>query len=267
MKPSSLLTTLHFVNAIFALPTHMRRVAGSKRGLIYQSVSDTKPFLNTNPSWAYNFGTSSGGLTGFEFVPQLALASQYNSGAVSNINTAISGGSKYLLGYNEPDIPGQASLSPSQAATDFQQQLNQFSPRIQLGAPAVTSSTGSGQGLSWLSQFATACAGNCHIDFVPLHWAASPSQTGSAAGQAFIAYMTMAISRVNSIFPGKPIWVTEIDASSASNQAANTAFLQTVLPWLNGQGQIARYAYFADVQGNLVSGSSLTQTGQVYASS
>ena len=191
---------------------------------------------------------------------------QYNTAAVSNINSAISSGSAYLLSYNEPDIASGANLSPQSAASSYKTQLTPFSGRIKLGAPTVTSSTASGAGISWLKQFNAVCAGQCKVDFVPLQWASSSStQSGATQGQAFISYMTSAISQVNGIYPGLPIWVTELAAQPLTNQQVNADFLNTVVPWVKGQSTIFRFSYYGDFQGQLVSGTSLTQTGQIYA--
>lgn len=43
-----------------------------------------------------------------------------------------------------------------------------FNQPIKKALPAVTSSTNSGEGLSWLSQMITACAGSCSYDYINL---------------------------------------------------------------------------------------------------
>jgi hypothetical protein len=70
-----------------------------------------------------------------------------------------------VFSLNEPDING---ITPSQAASWYIQYINPLS--IKKALPAVTSSTVSGQGLSWVSQMLTACSGRCYFDYINLHW-------------------------------------------------------------------------------------------------
>lgn len=81
------------------------------------------------------------------------------------VQTAISSGSNHVIGFNEPDLNG---LSPAQAAAAWQKYVQPYAGKVKLGAPAVTNG-GAPLGLTWLSQFMTACS-NCTIDFVPFHW-------------------------------------------------------------------------------------------------
>ncbi|KAF7977571.1 hypothetical protein HWV62_3380 [Athelia sp. TMB] len=73
---------------------------------------------------------------------------------------------------NEPDING---ISPSQAASWYKQYINPLA--IKKAFPAVTNSAASGQGLNWLAQMISACAGQCYVDYVNLsHVQAAHSQ-------------------------------------------------------------------------------------------
>ncbi len=128
---------------------------------------------------------------------------------------------------------------------------------VKLGAPAVTNGIGTGIGLDWLREFLSACTG-CTVDFVPVHW------YGDAGGFTdFQAFVGKAIS----VAGGRPVWVTEFGTTSGS--AADTlAFLQKAVTWLDGQGSVARYAWFWDAPGYLISagGSGLSDQGKVYQS-
>ena len=66
---------------------------------------------------------------------------------------------------NEPDING---ISPSQAATWYKQHINSLPTKKAL--PAITSSGSKNQGLDWLNQMVSACAGGCSFDYINLHW-------------------------------------------------------------------------------------------------
>ncbi len=61
------------------------------------------------------------------------------------------------------------------------------------------------------------------------------------------------------------VWITEFGATGTDAEVES--FLQTVLPWLDSQPMITRYAYFmcGTAAGQLVSGTSQSAIGQVYA--
>ena len=65
---------------------------------------------------------------------------------------------------NEPDVNG---ITPQQAATWYQQNINPLT--IKKALPAITSSANANQGLDWLNQMISACAGNCFFDYINLH--------------------------------------------------------------------------------------------------
>ncbi|KAL1963804.1 hypothetical protein VTN77DRAFT_7870 [Rasamsonia byssochlamydoides] len=58
-------------------------------------------------SWAYNWDLSA-------------------NGDVPAVDAAISAGSRFILGFNEPDDPQQANMSPSDAATEYQQYVRLY---------------------------------------------------------------------------------------------------------------------------------------------
>lgn len=57
-----------------------------------------------------------------------------------------------------------------------------------------------------------------------------------------------------------PVWVPEFQSFGDQE-----GFLAQVLPWLDGQAQIERYAYFMVVEGSLVQGGGLSALGKNFA--
>ncbi len=101
---------------------------------------------------------------------------------------------KHALGFNEPNEPGQADLSPSTAAALWKQHMEPLKAHgILLGSPAPSSTPA---GLNWLQEFLQACSG-CNVDFIAMH------HYGTIA-QDFISD----VENYHNTF-GKPIWVTE----------------------------------------------------------
>ncbi|KAI0804768.1 hypothetical protein BC629DRAFT_1283556 [Irpex lacteus] len=212
-------------------------------------------FLSLRITWAYNWApTHDGSLnTGVEYVPMLwGTDANHASGWSDHANAAIAAGSTHLLGFNEPDLGAQSNLSPAAAAAAWKQYMEPFAGKAKLVSPAVTNGAPPSMGTGWLDSFLAACTG-CHIDAIAIHIYDSATNT---------AYFQNYISSVASKY-GKPVWVTEFGASGSVQQ--QQAFLNTMLPFLDGLSGVERYAYFMAGQNILVDGSNqLTALGQSY---
>jgi hypothetical protein len=69
------------------------------------------------------------------------------------------------LGFNEPNHPGQASMSPQDGAGLWKQYIQPLrSQGYTLGSPATTSAP---DGIDWMQQFQAA---GCDWDFTAVHW-------------------------------------------------------------------------------------------------
>ncbi|KAA1260703.1 Glycosyl hydrolase catalytic core [Rubripirellula obstinata] len=107
-------------------------------------------------------------------------------------------GVNHLLGYNEPDSPGQADIEVVDALWSWPDLL---STGLRLGAPAVTDG-----GLDWLYEFLDGAeAQGMRVDFIPVHYYRSrdPADPVGAATQ-FYNFLERIHDRT-----GLPIWVTE----------------------------------------------------------
>jgi Glycosyl hydrolase catalytic core len=233
-----------------------------KRGLSYNNASLTYLFSNDSAvTWAYDWASFPNGSlpTNLEFIPTLwGLNEDVTSSWFAQASSAIASGSRHLFSFNEPDIETQANIAPDRAAAGFIEYMNPFSDQVKLGAPAVTNGLGS-LGLSWLSSFFDACAGRCVVDFVNIHW------YGSADGVSdFQLYLSnaSALAAENGV---KTLWITELRGNGEIDRQLQ--FLNSVLPWLDEQGNVARYAWFmcATSDGNLISDDGTESAlGQIY---
>jgi hypothetical protein len=174
---------------------------------------------------------------------------------------AIDAGSTALLGFNEPDLcqDGSACMSVAAAVTTWKTHMNPFAGKALLGSPAVTNS-GSPSGLTWLQQFLNTCT-DCHIDFINIHW-----YSNKWAGAN---YFKSHVQAAHAMSGGRPIWITEfgLDYSDGTyTDAELQAFLREVIPWLDAQDYVHRYAYFMDAPGMLINsaGTSMSETGILY---
>ncbi len=104
-------------------------------------------------------------------------------------------------------------------------------------------------GSTWLENFISSCS-FCTIDFLNIHW----YNDGSASD--FKGYVEKACSTGGY----KPVWITEFQASGSIDE--QNTFLEEVIPWLDSQNYVERYAYFMASEGRLISGSTLSALGR-----
>ncbi|GAA6039787.1 hypothetical protein JCM8097_004221 [Rhodosporidiobolus ruineniae] len=253
MKFLSALAPLAVLSSVLAAPAPLtKRAASAKKGAGFNDAALT---VNLDLAWAYNWAsTSPGGLNaGVEFVPMLWSGNAGNW--LTDAQNAIDGGSTHLLGFNEPDLDTQSNMTPEDAASAWKQYMSPFASKATLVSPAVTNGAAP-MGTAWLQSFQSACP-ECwdEIEAVALHWYDAAWNTG---------YFTNYLIDAHNAFPDKKIWLTEFAGSGTSEE--QQTFLRTVIPWMEEQDWIERYAGFGDFAGNYVNADgSLTALGQVYS--
>ena len=244
--------------------------SGGKRGLAYNPSSpDLSIFdgFGSQITWGYNWDSAPAGLPSqYQYVPTLfSTLSVHTTIWDANAKAAISGsGTSYLMSFNEPDQPlPQADMSPGAAVAAFKQYMAPYaSNNVKLGCPSVSngvgtnSATGQPMGLAWLSAFLEQCS-DCTIDFVPVHWYGCG---GGCDVQNDISAFKTDIGSAITAAGGKPVWVTEFGTLSGDP----TTFMNAVLPWLDNEPGVERYAYFMVEDGVLTSGNSLSSLGSLY---
>jgi len=176
-----------------------------------------------------------------------------------NVNTSMAQGSSYALGFNEPDQcggGGACMTNASATAASYKTWMNGLPSSLKLGAPAVTNG-GSPMGLTYLQDFLGNCTG-CRVDFCTVHWYDSYWNTGYFKNHINDAYAACGSSR--------PIWITEFAPVDGTDDD-KAGFLNTVLPWLDAQPFVQRYAYQMASAGALLTadGKNLSSIGSVYA--
>jgi len=172
---------------------------------------------------------------------------------------AISAGSAALLSFNECDNAGQCNLDAGTAATYHIKYLNPYEGQIPVGAPSVTSDVSEGHGLSWLTEFLSACdtAGGCAVDFCNVHYYGPGGVDGA---ENFLAFLREATTTCNN----KNIWVTEWAATSGDE----SAFISHALSQLDHNATysfVEKYSYFYAAAGSLFdSTTALSTIGELY---
>ncbi|MFI6340500.1 glycosyl hydrolase [Streptomyces sp. NPDC050535] len=226
-------------------PTIVKRpvdtAAAPHKGVALNPFAGTAQALaDSGSTWYHNWASTGGDLAkpaGTEFVPTI-----WGSGSVTDAelgNAAREG--KNLLGFNEPDSPTQANMSPEQALDLWPRLQN---TGLRMGAPAVAANADVAGG--WLDRFMQGAAQRgLRVDFIPVHWYGADFGPG-AAGQ-----LEDYLKRVHDRYQ-KPIWLTEYALTDWSQGAPRypseqeqTAFIQSSTTMLDGLDFVERYAWFA----------------------
>ena len=212
-----------------------------KKGVAVWSFNGVSGALAASKaSWYYTWSPRHDGVTtpkGAQFVPMIWGEKDVNDSALAAAKSA----GPYLLGFNEPDMGGQANMSVEQAL-DLWPRL--MATGSELGSPAVAFG-GADQG-GWLDRFMSGARSRGHrVDFVTLHWYGGDFTTANAVDQ-LRRYLQAVYERYR-----KPIWLTEfalIDFSGGSvrfpTQAQQAAFMTASAKMLGGQSFVQRYAWF-----------------------
>ena len=249
--------------------------SSNKRGLVYNwespSLSIFSPYIGKSLCWAWNWDSTPFNLPqGIDFAPTLhSLKSEATGPWAENAKKAIAsanGGLVHLIGFNEPDIADQANLSPGAAAAAWRQYIQPFAGKnnVQLGSPQVSNgvgtnpATGQPYGLDWLTSFLSSCA-ECQVDFLVVHWYGCTD--GCSVDTDVVAFKDF-VTKAEGVAAAKErkIWITEF-ATHNSDQAG---FIGKVLPWLDAEGGVERYAYFMVKEGSLTQGNGLSAAGDRY---
>jgi hypothetical protein len=237
----SFLTAALAGGAVLGLGLPARAATSGGKGVSANPFDgDTADLTDVGASWFYTWASDNQGIgipAGVEFVPMI-----WGAGAVNptQLGTAQSLG-RTLLGFNEPDMSGQANMSVSQALSLWPQLQ---ATGMRLGAPAVAYGGDTPGG--WLDQFISgAAAQNSRVDFIPLHWYGGDF-SDAAAGE-LQSYIEAVYNRYQ-----LPIWITEyalIDFSGSTpvypSQDQQVAFINSATAMFDGLSYVERYAWFS----------------------
>jgi RNA polymerase sigma factor (sigma-70 family) len=223
----------------------------------------TSALGNVGASWYYDWSNTRSNITspaGVEFVPMMWGSASVTASALAQAEQQ----GTTLLGFNEPDMGGQANMTVAQALSLW--------PRLQatgmrLGSPSVAYGGDTPGG--WLDRFMSGAAQQGYrVDFITLHWYGS--DFGSAAVGQLRSYLQAVYNRYH-----KPIWLTEyalINFGSGQRyptQAQQAAFVTGSTAMLDSLSYVERYAWFAlpskgNDTGLYTNGTTPTQVGLAY---
>ena len=233
--------------------------AGCKRG-IASNIAPGAAFAGA-VGWWYNWSLApSGADVGIEFVPMFW--------GEQSVNTALPSGSRFVLGFNEPNFFSQAKLTAQEAAKLW--------PKVEAAAdaagaalvsPAVNFCGPESQcygtnPYQYLKDFFAACTG-CQVDYVAVHWY-------NCDLTSLKDYLEPGGSLEGFEQFGRPIWLTEFACSENgdSSAAGQEAYMRQAIPYLEANSRVSRYSWFnaQNIPGAMLTNSdgSPTSLGQVY---
>ncbi|GIM94274.1 sigma-70 family RNA polymerase sigma factor [Paractinoplanes toevensis] len=248
-------------------PVVITAKASKKKGVGVWEFTGVKAALaDVGAGWYYNWAPDNDNLpgpSGVEFVPMIWGKANVTDGTIAQAKKESEG---ELLGFNEPDMSGQANMSVEDALADW--------PKLQatglrLGSPAVAYGGDTAGG--WLDRFMSGAeAKGYRVDFITLHWYGS--DFSDAAVNQFLGYVDAVHKRYN-----KPIWITEYGLMNFSgspkypSDAQKVAFISGSTKGLESRSFVERYAWFGlPAVGDSVDfglykdGDSPTAAGQAY---
>ncbi len=216
-------------------------VSSAKKGVgAWAFTGAGQALVQSGASWYYTWsaspavGVSSGG--GPRFVPLIWGAANVNASTLKQVR----GEGPDLLSFNEPDMSGQANMSPAQALSLWPKLM---ATGLRLGSPAVA--TGGATPGGWLDQFMSgATARGYRVNFITLHWYGSDFATGPAVSE-LESYLQAVHARYH-----KPIWLTEFALASfggspqTPSRPQQAAFLTAATAMLQRLTYVQRYAWF-----------------------
>jgi RNA polymerase sigma factor (sigma-70 family) len=217
-------------------------VTSQRKGVSTWNFSGvTQAFTESGASWYYNWGATPNGITApasASFVPMIWGAANVTAATLDQVKRE----GNVLLGFNEPDMSGQANMTAQQALNLWPQLM---ATGMTLGSPAVADNAAIPGG--WLDQFMSgAKARGYRVNFITVHWYGGNFSTGPAV-QELESYLQAIYARYH-----LPIWVTEFALTSFAGstatfptEAGQAAFMAAAAKMLDGLSYVQRYAWFA----------------------
>ena len=223
------------------LHSEMRKSA--KRGVSFDfKQAEDLPLLSPSCSWAYNWGNTQNAQAALwfdsndmDFCP-MAWNNTYNADAIRQYVQAHPK-TKYLLGFNEPNLKDQCNMTPAEAAAHWGEVVALAKElHLKLVSPAMNYGTlvGYSDPIKWLDEFfAQPGVSLSDVEAIAIHcYMASPSAVKNYV-EMFKKY-------------GKPIWMTEFCAWDPvpSNVEKQMDYMCAVLNYFEQEEAVERYAWF-----------------------
>jgi Glycosyl hydrolase catalytic core len=249
-------------------PASPATVTSQRKGVaVWNFAGVTKALTESGASWYYDWTATPNGIATpakVSFIPMIWGAANVTTATLAEVRQE----GPILLGFNEPDMSGQANMTVAKALGLWPKLM---ATGMTLGSPAVAYDAATPGG--WLDQFmAGAKARHYRVNFITVHWYGGDFRTTQAV-QELETYLEAIWARYR-----LPIWVTEFALTSFSGSTASypteaqqAAFLTAATKMLDSLSYVHRYAWFAlpvsagsGTTGLFNPGPSVTQVGRAF---
>ncbi len=214
-----------------------------KRGVSF-SFTNTNDvlLLSEGCCWAYNWGTSQSSTVGdlFDQLEMDYCPMTWNGVNAPAIRAYVQAhpNTKYLLGFNEPNLTDQANMTPAQAAAKWQEVVDLAKELdLKLLSPAMNYGTLAGyyDPIKWLDEFFNLVNIN-DIYGIAIHCYMPNASSVKGYIDMFKKY-------------GKPIWMTEFCAWDGLNNAnfseqGQISYMIDIVNYMESDPMVERYAWF-----------------------
>lgn len=259
--------------ALALSPPALAQTKSPKRGLGYgyHSAADMQA-LAGGVSWWYNWSnqpeTSAAGVyqgLHVDYVP-MQWNGSLGSGTVTAAQLAalIPNGTRYLLGFNEPNFRSQANLTPTQAAALWpvledvarRKNLKLVSPALNYCGNCVSEGGVTFYSpTQYLDAFFAACP-NCQVDYIAVHTYVCEER-----------YLRQKIAELKKY--NKPIWLTEFACgdmpASGISLGVQQKYMLDAVNYLEHEPVVFRYAWFSGRNNEIPNINLLGDSGQLTA--
>jgi hypothetical protein len=253
-------------------------VQSRKRGLGVNTLSDADfRALAPGVSWYYNWGTTPLSKPVDVVMDFLPMAWNGSSGSQTSISNYLAAGNRpwRVFALNEPNLLGQAFMTPSNSAVTFRQvkaicdpyNIPVIAPHMAIGSAADASITaydpimGSNYVYTYQEPFLNAF----------LYYCGSTNPAGASThSYGNFGEITWILGTMHTDYPTQTVWLTEFCPWGAASNAAVLAVMIPAVDYCERMPWVEGYAWFmsrisGDPYNSLLSGSgALTAAGQAY---
>ncbi len=214
----------------------------SLKGVAFEVNASCADLDRLKVSWYYNWSASTRCNVSAEYVPQVARNWGTNASAPTPAKVAAAG-YKVVLGFNEPDMAGQANMSVADVLKAWPA-FNQ--PGLRVGSPATASN-----GQSFFEQFmAGVQQQGLKVDFIALHWYGWTAGSCTPTANILEDYIKWAEQWK------RPLWITEWSCRLQSSDVTR-AFYAGAIAMFKRHPLVERYAWFLSRSTGEFSGAAL----------
>lgn len=209
-----------------------------KRGIVSYPLNDTScnDIELTGADWYYNYWHITAGCgADRRFVPMLNRPGLFDSRQAIDELVASGQTGGYILGYNEPDYAIWGEVTPRDGAIIWRQlEAETAGTGIKLVSPAPSQYDPEWL-LRMMVEYHNLYDGLPQFDAIALHYYGTAENTKRYISdwREFYAHY----------YPGVKVWLTEFNSCLLDKQDTAQYFAE-LLPWLDSQSWIERYAYF-----------------------